>query len=89
MNGKISVIGDILDSLADDYHQLAVSVKKDSDHSKNQEEINLKIDFLITLLNKADSISGENEQQYYKEFTDSESKTSNLIWREYKKYEKK
>ncbi|MBT2691614.1 hypothetical protein [Bacillus sp. ISL-55] len=89
MNGKISVIGDILNSLADDYYQLAVSVKKDSDYAQTQEEINLKIDFLITLLNKADSISGENEKQYYKEFTDSESKTSNLIWREYKKYEKK
>jgi hypothetical protein len=89
MNGKISVIGDILNSLADDYHQLAVSVKKDSDYAQNQEAINFKIDFLITLLNKVDSISGENEKQYYKEFTDSESKTSNLIWREYKKYEKK
>lgn len=36
MNGKISFIGDIFNSLADDYHQLAVTVKKDSDYEQTQ-----------------------------------------------------
>ncbi|WP_226675304.1 hypothetical protein [Mesobacillus jeotgali] len=88
MNGKISMIGVMLDSLADDYHQIAVNIGNDVDYSNNKEEINRKKDFLIPLLNNIDSISGENERQYYKEFTDSESKTSNLVWREYKKYER-
>lgn len=88
MNGKISMIGVMLDSLADEYHQLAVNKENNVDYSQNKEEVNRKKDFLIPLLNKVDSISGENERKYYKEFTDSESKTSNLVWREYKKYER-
>lgn len=88
MNGKISMIGEILDSLADEYHHLALNIKNNRDYTQNKEEINKKIDFLITLLNNIDSISGENERKYYKEFTDTESKTSNLVWREYKEYEK-
>lgn len=88
MNGKISMIGVILDSLADEYHQLAVNKENNVDYSQNKEEVNRKKDFLIPLLNKVDSISGENERKYYKEFTDSESKTSKLVWREYKKYER-
>ena len=89
MNGKISMIGEILDSLADEYHQLALNIKNDLNYSQNTDEINRKTDFLISLLNEVDSMSGENERQYYKEFNDSESKTSNLGWREYKNYEKK
>ena len=88
MNGKISMIGVLLDSLADEYHQLAVNIAHDVDYSQNKKEINRKKEFLLPLLNNIDSISGESERQYYIEFTDSESKTSNLVWREYKKYEK-
>jgi hypothetical protein len=89
MNGKISMIGEMLDSLAEEYHQLALNIKNDLDYTQNIEHINKKIDFLVTLLNNVDSISGENERRYYREFIDSESKTSNLVWKEYKKYEKK
>jgi hypothetical protein len=88
MNGKLSMLGEILDSLAEDYYQLALNIKRDMDYTQNTEAINRKTDFLISLLNEVDSISGENERRYYKEFTDSESKTSNLVWKEYKKYEK-
>lgn len=89
MNGKISMIGEMLDSLAEEYHQLALNIKSDLDYTQNIEHINQKIDFLVALLNNVDSISGENERRYYREFIDSESKTSNLVWKEYKKYEKK
>lgn len=88
MNGKLSMIGVMLDSLADEYHQVAVNIENDVNYSQNKEEINRKRDFLIPLLNNIVAISGESERQYYKEFTDSESKTSNLVWREYKQYER-
>lgn len=88
MNGKISLIGDELDSLANQYHELANNFISNMDYKLNEEEISNKSKFLISLLNEMDSISGENERRYYREFTNSDSRTSNLVWREYKKYEK-
>lgn len=89
MNGKISMIGDMLDSLANQYRELAINLRKGSDYKQNEEQINKDINFLISLLNEIDSISGENGRRYYREFTNSESSTSNLVWKEYKKYEKR
>lgn len=89
MNGKISMIGDMLDSLSNQYRELAVNIKNGSDYKQNEEQINKDLKFLISLLNEIDSISSENERRYYKEFTNSESRTSKLVWKEYKKYEKR
>jgi hypothetical protein len=88
MNGKISMIGVQLDSLVNQYHELANNFKNDMDFKHNEEEISNREKFLISLLNEMDSISGENERRYYREFTNSDSRTSTLVWREYKKYEK-
>jgi hypothetical protein len=88
LNGKISMIGVVVDSLAEDYNRLADNIKNDEDYTQNKDEINRKKYFVISLLNEADSLSGENERRYYREFSDSGSKTSNLVWKEYKKYEK-
>ncbi|MBT2642420.1 hypothetical protein J7I80_09290 [Bacillus sp. ISL-41] len=89
MNGKISVIGDVLDSLGNQYRELAINIKNGSDYKQNVEQINKDLKFLIPLLKEIDSISGENESRYYREFTNSESMTSNLVWKEYKEYEKR
>ncbi|WNF24638.1 hypothetical protein [Mesobacillus jeotgali] len=89
MNGKISLIGDMLDSLANQYRELAMNLKNGRDYRQNEAQINEDLEFLISLFNEIDSISGENERRYYKEFTNTESNTSNLVWKEYKKYEKR
>jgi hypothetical protein len=88
MNGKISMIGDQLDSLANQYHELANNFKSNMDYKHNEKEILNRSEFLISLMNEMDSISGENERRYYREFTNSDSRTSTLVWRECKKYEK-
>ncbi|MEW8987434.1 MAG: hypothetical protein AB2401_10620, partial [Bacillus sp. (in: firmicutes)] len=82
-------IGDMLDSLANQYRELAMNLKNGIDYRQNEAQINEDLEFLISLFNEIDSISGENERRYYKEFTNTESNTSNLVWKEYKKYEKR
>ncbi|MBS8263634.1 hypothetical protein DYI25_04150 [Mesobacillus boroniphilus] len=89
MAGKISMIGPVLDSLTDQYRQLAINMKSGKDSKENEKRINKDREFLISLLNEVDSIPGESERRYYSEFTNSDSRTSNLVWREYKKYEKR
>jgi hypothetical protein len=89
MNGKISTLGEVWDQLADHYKDLAFDIKNGKDYTQIEEQINKDREFLVMLLNDIDSISGENEKRYYSEFSDSESKTSNLVWREYKKYEER
>ncbi len=89
MNGKISMLGTMWDLLADHYTDLAKSIKNDRDYTQIEDQINKDREFLVMLLNDIDSISGENDKLYYREFSDSESKTSNMVWREYKKYEKR
>lgn len=83
------MIGPVLDSLTDQYRQLAINMKSGKDFKENEKRINKDRKFLISLLNEVDSISGESERRYYSEFTNSDSRTSNLVWREYKKYEKR
>ncbi|MBT2680125.1 hypothetical protein J7E38_14010 [Bacillus sp. ISL-35] len=87
MNGKISMLGTMWDQLADRYTDLAISVKNGRDYTQTEEEINKDREFLVMFLNDIDSISGESEKRYYRGFSDSKSKTSNMVWREYKKYE--
>ncbi|CAM3726260.1 hypothetical protein [Mesobacillus thioparans] len=89
MNGKISTLGTMWDQLADHYTDLAKSIKNGREYTQIEDQINKDREFLVRLLNDIDSISGENEKLYYREFSDSESKTSNMVWREYKKYEKR
>lgn len=89
MNGKISFIGQLFDSLANQYRELAINVKNGRDYKQNEEQINKDMEFLIALLNEIDSISADDERRYYREFTNSESRTSNLVWKEYKKYEQR
>lgn len=89
MNGKISNLGEVWDQLADHYKHLAFNIRNGRDYTQIEEQINKDREFLVMLLNDIDSISGENEKRYYREFSDSDSKTSNLVWREFKKYEER
>lgn len=89
MNGKISNLGEVWDQLADHYKHLAFNIRNGRDYTQIEEQINKDREFLVMLLNDIDSISGENEKRYYREFSDSDSKTSNFVWREFKKYEER
>ncbi|RSD28828.1 hypothetical protein [Mesobacillus subterraneus] len=86
MDGKILLIGEQLNLLADQYRELAVNIHNGMSYDHNAEEIIRNSSFLQKVLKEAEAISGENGKKYYQEFTNTDSETSNLVWKEYKKF---
>jgi hypothetical protein len=85
---KMSVIGMQIDFLKNEYYDLADNLEEGENIEQNKGQIDRIIDFLVPLLNEIDSISGENEKRWYREFTDEDSRTQKLVWDHFKQYEK-
>jgi hypothetical protein len=85
---KMFVIGMQMDVLKNEYYAMADKLEEGEDIEQNKEKIDQIIDFLVSLLNEVDSISGENEKRWYREFTNEDSRTQKLVWDKFKQYEK-
>lgn len=90
-NGKVGfVLGNQLMILSNQYDKFGEAVVNNNNYGVTiyNQEINSNKAFIIKVLKQLETNLGKNDVKWYQELSNPNSKTSDMVWKQYKAYEK-
>ncbi len=87
MNGMVSSIGMLLDSVIEDYHLLRVNVNNEAALGNHKKEIDEAVRVLKDILVHIEEELGKDDLVWYEELSNVDSGMSHYVWEKYKAYE--
>ncbi len=89
-NGKLGLLGDQIRSLSDDYDKFGEAIISNNKSGVDYyyHKIDTNKSFIIKVLKQIETNLGKNDSKWYQELSNPDSKTSDMVWKQYKAYEK-